>query len=336
MSSAVTGVATLLSGNIDAALAKYLAGTAAALAAGLAPLIVAGLTLWVLIYGTAVMLGEVHDPVSVFVKNVTKISFIVLFALRAATYQTYVVETVYEFINFLIQTISPNGSGDIFQNLDALNAKMIDLALGIMKHGTLLSSGLLDILAGLIVLLAQEFLFLGCCGMSIVAKTALAFVLAFGPLFIAALAFPPTTKFFDAWFSKVVNYILLLTFYSAISTFCVIVTSDYADAMIAGTDTDNAVATAFGLVGLVGALLVLVWHVPQLAAALSGGTPLSGSGMVGFLTGAMTTNRQPKSPPKNENSNNSVTNNSGSGGDAWAATKAHERAARNRAMQKHK
>jgi type IV secretion system protein VirB6 len=298
VSAAVTGVATLLSGNIDAALAKYLAGTAAALAAGLAPLIIIGITMWIALYGMAVMRGEVNDPFNIFVKNVIRISFIVLFALSSAIYQTYVVDSVDAFITFLIQTISPNGPGDIFQTLDAFNSKMVDVGTGIIRHGTsnILGTGLLDVLAGLLVLLAQEFLFLGCCGMSIVGKTALAFVLAFGPLFIAALAFPQTTKFFDAWLSKVVNYILLLTFYAAISAFCVTVTTDYADAMIAGADTDNAIAAAFGLVGLVGALLILVWHVPQLAAALSGGTPLSGSGLIGYMAGAMTRNRQPRSP----------------------------------------
>jgi len=318
MSAPVVGVATLISGNVDAALAKYLAGSAAALAAGLAPLVAVGLALWISLYGMAVMRGEVNEPVNAFAKDVIKISFIFLFALSTATYQTYVVATVYEFITFLIQTMSPNGSGDIFQTLDAFNAKMIDLALTIMKNGGFSMAGVLDILAGIIVLFAQEFLFLGCCGMSIVGKTALAFVLAFGPLFISALAFPPTTKFFDAWFSKIINYILLLTFYSAISTFCMIITNDYADQMIAGVDTDNAVATAFGLVGLVGSLLILVWHVPQLAAALSGGTPLSGSGVVGFLAGAMTRNRQPKAPSNDDgdkkSNNNSVADNSSSGG----------------------
>ncbi len=214
MSAAVIGVATLISGNIDAALAKYLAGSAAALAAGLAPLIVIGLSIWFALYGIAVMRGEVSEPVIAFAWHVVKISFIVAFALSAAVYQTYIVDTVYEVITFLNQTISQNGSGDIFQTLDTLNAKMIDLALVIQGHGwaTILHGGLADVLAGYVVLFAQEFLFMGCCGMSIVGKTALAFVLAFGPLFISALAFPPTTKFFDAWFSKVVNYILLLTF----------------------------------------------------------------------------------------------------------------------------
>lgn len=49
------GVMTFLSGNIDAAMDKFVVQTSAALSIGLAPLVATGLTIWFTLYGMAVM-----------------------------------------------------------------------------------------------------------------------------------------------------------------------------------------------------------------------------------------------------------------------------------------
>ena len=117
------------------------------------------------------------------------------------------------------------------------------------------------------------------------------FVLAFGPLFIAYLAFEPVKQFFDSWMSKVASYVILTALLAAVSTLIVAIATAYVVAIAAGTQTtSNAISDVFGFILLVGVALMLAWQVPNLAASLTGGTPLSSSFM-GAVAGAMLRDR---------------------------------------------
>jgi type IV secretion system protein VirB6 len=115
----------------------------------------------------------------------------------------------------------------------------------------------------------------------------LKFVLGLGPLFIACLAFEPLKQFFTSWMNKVANYVLLTMLMAALGTFVVKMAATYVTAMTVSTqETSNAISDVFGFILLVGVALVLAWQMPNLAASLTGGTPLSSSFM-GAAAGAL-------------------------------------------------
>lgn len=281
-----SGIFTFLAGNIDGALGKFVTQTSVALSAGIAPLVVTGITMWIMLYGMASMRGEVQDPVMGFVKSAIRLSFIFGIALGAGIYQSMIVETVYAFQSGLGQIFSPDAA-NIFAALDKFDNKSTEHAMVIMGRGytALPMGGYLDICAGLILLLTNAVLLALCGGFALLAKVSLTFVLALGPLFIVALAFTPINKFFDAWLSKVLNYVLMTVCLGAVLTFALTISSDYIDTMIANTNNEgiSAMSDAFGLVMVNGALLVVTYHLPQLVAGLTGGTPLSGAGLASFV-----------------------------------------------------
>ena len=279
------GLYTFLAGSIDKALAKYISTVSVSLATGITPLVVTGMSIWVLTYGYAVMQGEVEDPFKPFIKKVVTVSLICTFALSTGIYQDVIATGVNEFLAGMVQLVSGGNSSNFFEALDQAEEKMAQLAFVISGHGAVVGS-LTDFVAGIIVHVATTLLLLVCGGYGLLGKIGLAFVLAFGPMFIAALAFPPTAKFFDAWFGKVMNYVFLITFMTAVSTFAIVIIQDYVDTIIQNVANDNALSDAFGLLTAVGGLIVVAYHMPQVAAALTGGSAMQGMGLGSMALGA--------------------------------------------------
>jgi type IV secretion system protein VirB6 len=285
-----SGIFTFITGSIDAALNTFVVQVSTSLASGITPLVVSGMTIWVLVYGYSVMRNEVSDPVSAFVKTVAKNAFIFGLALNAGIYQSEIVDGVNALSTGLVQIVSPVGNAtSVFDALDQLNALDNQLALQMLNNGeTLLPiGGWLDLLCGVLLLLANAALLLIMGGWSILADASLKFVLGLGPLFIACLAFDPLKQFFTSWMNKVANYVLLTMLMAALGTFVVKMATAYVTAMAVSTqETSNAISDVFGFILLVGVALVLAWQMPNLAASLTGGTPLSSSFM-GAAAGAL-------------------------------------------------
>ena len=82
------------------------------------------------------------------------------------------------------------------------------------------------------------------------------------------------------------NYVFLITFMTAVSMFAIVLIQDYVDTIIQNVDNDNALSDAFGLLSAVGALIVVAYHMPQMAAALTGGSAMQGLGLGSMAFGA--------------------------------------------------
>ena len=244
------GIFSFLVGSMDNYLNKFVVSMSTNIAIAILPLFVTGMSIWVLTYGYAVMRNEVPDPVMTFVKMITKVSFIAAFAFSTAVYQSYIVDGVNAFVTGMVQVMIPNSPGGFFAALDAANEKAELHAAVIMGHGATLlpTGGYLDILAGVLELCANTVLLFLCGGYGLIARVALSLMLALGPLFIALLAFPATTKYFDAWASKVANYSILMLLLAAMVPFALAVSGAYIDKMQVNDGVVNAMSDAFGLV----------------------------------------------------------------------------------------
>ena len=172
------GLYTFLAGSVDKALAKYISTVSVSLAVGITPLVVMGISIWVLAYGYAVMLGEVEDPFKPFIKKVTTVSLICTFALSTGIYQDVIATGVNELLAGMVQLVSAGNSSSFFGALDQAEEKMAQLAFVISGHGAVVGS-LTEFVAGLIVHLATALLLLVCGGFGLLGKIGLAFVLAF-------------------------------------------------------------------------------------------------------------------------------------------------------------
>lgn len=284
--------------SFNSYLEKIVSNTSSNIAAGIAPLVSVGLSIWIMIYGYAVMRQEVSDPINVFVKNVIKVSFILSCSITGGVYQSQIVAAVYGFADGLSSLIASQSNVRAGSTIELIDSNLLDglsLATDIWTSGVqkLPMGGWLDGFAGVLVGFMSVVLAAVCMVPLITAKFSLAFLLALGPLFIAALIFPATSKFFDNWGAQILNYAILMALSVLVVVFATLVASSYlahmhATAQSVDTST-NQVADAFSLTLIYVLLAVMVRHLPHIAGGLTGGTSLSGggSGLSQMMMGAL-------------------------------------------------
>jgi type IV secretion system protein VirB6 len=115
---------------------------------------------------------------------------------------------------------------------------------------------------------------------------ALAVLLALGPLFISALLFDATRRFFSAWIAQLANYGLITVLTIMVAALLLQLVQSYA------TQTAARGASIFTLDALnlllVAVLVFLILRqVMPIAAGLAGGLALSSFGVVGGTLGAV-------------------------------------------------
>ncbi|MGZ5199208.1 MAG: type IV secretion system protein [Telluria sp.] len=286
----MNGLFTFLTASIDSALSTYVTSVSAKLAMILAPLAAAALSIHYTLMGMAVMRGEADGSMPKLAWSCFKHMMIFGIALSAGAYQEWVVESVSATTSLLVEAASPSGATSLAGALDQMDAQGGAYAMVVLGHGMALMpvGGWLDILAGLVILVSNLVLMALVGIWGILAKVALTFVLAFGPLFISMLGFQPTAKFFDAWLGKVVNYMLLTVFMAAVTTFSMRIAGSFVTQITAVTDTSNSLSDAFGFALLSITLIVLTWQMPNIASGIAGGAAVSGpTGWVAAMMASM-------------------------------------------------
>ncbi|HEY1090354.1 MAG TPA: type IV secretion system protein, partial [Burkholderiaceae bacterium] len=79
--------------QFDGVLNTYVVGVIAALMTSITPVALSAMTIWVALFGWAVLRNEVSDTVPAFVWKVFKIGMVLAFALQSGVYIKQVAET---------------------------------------------------------------------------------------------------------------------------------------------------------------------------------------------------------------------------------------------------
>lgn len=264
--------------KLDALLNTYVLGVVSTLMTAIAPLALTVMTLWVTLYGWAVLRNEVHETVPVFLWKVVKISFVLAFALQSGFYIANVADTANQLATGVASTFVPSGVDPAtiatpYALLDKFNDDAGVQISDLMKEASVFR---LDLLFAAGIFSIGSVLFL-CVGLFVVtlAKLLLTFVVALGPLFILCLAWRPTARFFDSWLSMVLNAVVLTWF-----AFFALGLSTYVGAAMfkAIADGGGFLGGTFNVLGeatrycvLMILMAIVCFQAPSLASALTGG-----------------------------------------------------------------
>lgn len=285
------GLWQFLSGSIDNALSTFVTSVSSSISSAITPAVSAAVTIWILTYGWAVMRGEVHEPVHQFSVRAFKMSVMLAVALGTGAYQANVVEFVNGLVTGLVQTVIPGTTSNAFSAIDQLDSKAFELTQMLWERGTNLMpwGGIADLISALIIGVSAALAELVMAGLMLLAKVALSFMLAVGPLFLACLAFGPTKRFAEGWMSKIANYSILIFFLAAAAGICLSIYQTFVDRLIAGSGTNNALGDAFSFLALAGGINILIIQLPSVAAGISGSAAISGAAAmtVGALLGRL-------------------------------------------------
>ena len=264
--------------NFDTILSTYVLGVVSVLMTAIAPVALTAMTIWVFMYGWAILRGEVSQALPAFVWKVVKISMILSLALQSAFYISFVSDTANALASGVAATFLPDGADPMtmpspYALLDKFNDDASRKVSDIMKEASIFRLDL--VLAGGIFSIGSV-LFL-CVGLFVVtlAKLFLTFVIAVGPLFVLCLAWRPTARFFDSWLSMVLNSVVLTWF----AFFALGLSSFMGNAMFRAIDDGGGfLGGSFNVLGeatryciLMILMAIICSQAPTLASALTGG-----------------------------------------------------------------
>jgi type IV secretion system protein VirB6 len=100
---------TWVGSKFDAILSTYVLGVVSTLMTAIAPIALTAMTIWVALYGWAVLRNEVSETLPVFMWKVFKISLVLAFALQSGFYISNVSDTANALAMGVASTFLPSG-----------------------------------------------------------------------------------------------------------------------------------------------------------------------------------------------------------------------------------
>jgi type IV secretion system protein VirB6 len=272
---------TWVGNQFNTILSTYVLGVVTALMSALAPIALTATTIWVALYGWAVLRNEVPETVPSFLWKAFKISLVLALALQASFYISNIADTANALATgvattFLPAAASPSTVSSPYALLDAFNDQANLLVMDLLKDAGIMR---LDLMFAAVVCSIGNVLFL-CISLFVIslAKLVLTFVIAVGPIFLLCLAWRPTARFFDSWLSMVLNAVVLTWF----AFFALGLSVYMGQAMVQVVQSQGGfLGPNFNVVGeslkycIVMVLMAIIcFQAPTLASALTGGAAI--------------------------------------------------------------
>jgi type IV secretion system protein VirB6 len=267
--------------TIESTLDTFVSATSSNLIAGIAGLMLAGVTLYFTVYGYLVMFGHIEEPFLEFLKKAGKILLIVTLALGVGSYQSNIVES-FRGLESGLSTMVHHGSAaniyDVLDNSFCGGATLTEKAIDKANQFSFLSAPATVIgwlASGFIIALATIILTVVAAGYILLAKVALSMLFGIGPIFIMCLLFPPVMRFFDAWVGQVITYILVIVLMATAMAFAMAIFDAFVVKVDFADPSQHAITVAIQLLIISCCLLIIVLQIPTIAASLGGGFGLS-------------------------------------------------------------
>ena len=268
---------------VSAGTTAFLDPMIAALITPLQQLFLAFVVIWTAWHGIRSVLGVTQDPLREVLMRSLLFGVISAIAFSSTLIGPWLLDIfrgLEEVLSSVLSSVLANGgsaisveSGDIFDTLDATAARGGTLFVDTLARISLWNRNewLGWILAALVSLVATVAVVLMAAVNIIAAKFILGLLFGLSPMFLIALVFPVTRKFFDLWVSQVVGAVLVITLTGAVAIFTAITFQTILDDV--QLDQPNVspgvVALELSIAGLV--LFFLLQRVSTTAGGLSGG-----------------------------------------------------------------
>lgn len=277
-------------GQFDEILTSYIGDTVANLSSTLSGFAYMLFGIYVLLWGISMIRNMIEEPVVDGVVRITKIALILGLALNTGLYMNYVVDFFMTAPEAMAREIVVSGSAQEVQGIgetaDALITKSMEVTTHIWDEANIFNGNFGHYIIAMVFATASLVICSIGFFMIMVAKICLVFMLAVGPIFILMLMFQSTQRFFEAWISQLVNFMVTIIFVGAAVT---MVFSLFEKV------TAHSATLAFGdqiLMGMVQMAAVsimgtwLLFQVSSLASAVSSGVNLGISSFTGKLHGS--------------------------------------------------
>lgn len=259
----------------------------------IAPIFLIGFSIYVLLLGLNWLRQGVDENLVGTAKSLTGWLIVIALAFNANNYST-VAQSIYaapdEVASWLTgNTLSTGFVETQLQNVDSAvtQIKLMSDEVGSLDFAESISLAIAQFVIYLIGYVTVIFIW----GFYMITKFSLALTLVLGPIFIGAMLFPATRQYGMNWIGQILNYIVTVSLYMGISLIQLQYVESTFSNFEAPTKTSwgrEVVTVDLGTVwGLIGSLLIItiifapiVFSIPQIAAALTGGAGVDGHGRI--------------------------------------------------------
>src|ERR1035438_7816685 len=189
---------------LNGQLAAYIGENTARLAGVLEPAVVTLATVYVMAWGYLHLTGKINEPIEAALKRIALIAMVLGVGLRLWLYNSLIVDTFYNAPAQLAAAVI--GGTDPIDTIDTIWGCGGTVAGNLWQKGGVMTGDFGYYLAGAMVWSLVGILCVYSMFLIALSSIALAVLLALGPLFIAALFFDGTRRFFSAWIAQLANY----------------------------------------------------------------------------------------------------------------------------------
>jgi type IV secretion system protein VirB6 len=260
---------------LNGQLAAYIGDNTSRLAGALEPAVLTFATLYIMAWGYLHLTGKITEPFEAGLKRIALVALVLGVGLRLWLYNTVIVDTFYnvpaELAAAVVGANDPVGTIDAIWNSGGTVASNLWDKGGLLTDfGAYLAGAVVWCLIGLLCVYAMFLIALS--------SIALAVLLALGPLFIAALFFDATRRFFSAWIAQLANYGLITVLTVMVAALLLRIVQSYA---VQTAARGSAILTVDALNMMLVALLVflVLRQVMPIASGLAGGAALNSFGV---------------------------------------------------------
>ncbi|MCZ2157905.1 type IV secretion system protein [Bartonella sp. 220] len=221
---------TQLFNQIDQVTNTYVTDISSKTIVTITPFISIGLSIAFIVYGWLVIRSVVDMPVSSFLSRCLRISIITSIALSAGLYQQDIANVIIKMPQDLSNALMPNPSKEsqLISLIDKVAANGFTRASEAFEEAAFLNAdGLLYGLFGILILLATSFLTAIGGAFILLAKVALVLLVGLGPLFIIALLWQPTYRFFEQWIAQILSYTILIVLLATVFSLMMNIFANY-------------------------------------------------------------------------------------------------------------
>lgn len=224
------------------------------------------LVLYVLLYGVAILRGSINEPITDFSVRSIKLCFIYFLATTAA-YSSWITQPLFHVLPAaLAQAISGSSATNIGSSFDQFLGYGGMLAQKTSDSGTIANIGAY-VVSGVVFVVTVLATALG-FGVAMIAKVALALLVALGPVFIACALFDATRRYFFGWLSQIVNYLVLFALIITVFEMVLALVQQQWPS-IDGQANAEVAGMLFSALCILGAIFFL--QTPAIAAGIAGG-----------------------------------------------------------------
>lgn len=272
--------------EVDNSLSTYIADVSSDIISAITPTATILLGIYVALWGWSMMRGVISEPVTDGLTRIVRLAVITGIALNVGRYNDYLADWLWNSPEAMASYVASGQSNSAtnVQYLDTLMSQVYAFGDSYWQKANATTLPDLGMVAMALLVWGAGIFSTGYAAfLLILAKMALAIILAIGPIFVLMMIFEPAKRFFEAWFGQALNYVFLVVLTAGAIKLIITILQTYMNDVVGqGLNSNPGIGQALPVIVLSFIAGLTMVQLPSISSALGGGVSLGTMGAVGW------------------------------------------------------